>query len=845
VGRIGLLALFTLIFLAPVGGAIPDSERQALIDFYYATGGPDWTYASKWLGPPGTECDWETVWCNDEATHVFVLYPFSNNLIGSIPSECLSKFLYLESIIIFDNSLSGQIPPDIGDLSLLWWFEASHNQLSGKVPIEFGRLVNLETVYLDENLLTGLPPEIGNLSLLSHLDLHDNLIPELPDTLGRCASLSELDVSANELAGPFPEALLALHGLDRLNLDDNHLSGGIPADIHRLESLGLLGLGSNQLTGEVPASITRLPIRDAGYYYPHSYYDWWLELRYNALYAVEPEVIAWLDRKSPYGYDHFRQTQTAAPEGVAFTPEGRGSGTLSWQPMPYQADPGGYEIFRADLPGGPYTLLLTVADKAASSAPVEGLDPERTTFLAVRGYTEPHPQNRNRVASELSPDVAAGPAFPFTAALAAHAAVTADWWTEIHLANPGLAPARLVFQALSPAGEALEAVETGPVPPGGAFRAELEDIFSPSTLAGDIWFKVWSDAPLRGVLTFGTRDGQAAAVLPLAEPAAELIFSYVYAGKDYYTGLTLVIPGESRARGRLTSYTEGGVAMGWVDLTIPPRSKYVRLVDQISGLGDPLLVRLLRVSSDRPLAGFELFGSFFDGGLAGLPAVAWPAPGPAVVYYNEIPPPDTYYTGVTFSNLGAGALPVTAALFDADGRRLAERVWPVGPMEQVTRQLPFVFDGVVRPEAAYLTASAEGPLLGFELVQTVPGLPLPYVFDGLDGWTAAGGRLDFPLARPAADWTAAVKLTNPGTEPAPFFVYGFEETGASAGVFSDTLPPGGQRGYDLDELFLLSAPALAWFYVETQVPLAGSLFSLSADQARLVSYAGLPAGVSD
>ena len=60
-------------------------QQYILAVFYYATGGASWTDNNGWLGS-SNECTWDHVDCNDGGV-VTRLYPFGNNLVGSIPSE--------------------------------------------------------------------------------------------------------------------------------------------------------------------------------------------------------------------------------------------------------------------------------------------------------------------------------------------------------------------------------------------------------------------------------------------------------------------------------------------------------------------------------------------------------------------------------------------------------------------------------------------------------------------------------------------------------------------------------------------------------------------------------------
>ena len=44
--------------------------------------------------------------------------------------------------------MSGTIPVELSNLSLLWYLELSSNQLSGSIPAELGNLSSLENLVL-------------------------------------------------------------------------------------------------------------------------------------------------------------------------------------------------------------------------------------------------------------------------------------------------------------------------------------------------------------------------------------------------------------------------------------------------------------------------------------------------------------------------------------------------------------------------------------------------------------------------------------------------------------------------------------------------------------------------
>ena len=105
-----------------------ETDREALIVLYDATGGPDWSYSDHWLSDmPISEWEGVTTDGNGRVTELDLSY----------------------------NQLSGEIPPDLGNLANLTELRLIDNQLSGEIPTELGNLANLTTLRLDENQLSG------------------------------------------------------------------------------------------------------------------------------------------------------------------------------------------------------------------------------------------------------------------------------------------------------------------------------------------------------------------------------------------------------------------------------------------------------------------------------------------------------------------------------------------------------------------------------------------------------------------------------------------------------------------------------------------------------------------
>ena len=151
---------------------------------------------------------------------------------GEIPPE-IGNLINLSSLILKENQFSGIIPPEIGSLTNLTDLDLGGNQLSGEIPPEIESLINLNILDLAGNQLTGtIPPEIGDLENLTELELGGNLITGLiPPEIGDLGSLTFIHLEYNQFTGPIPSEISNLSNLVWLNFVHNQLTGEIPESI--------------------------------------------------------------------------------------------------------------------------------------------------------------------------------------------------------------------------------------------------------------------------------------------------------------------------------------------------------------------------------------------------------------------------------------------------------------------------------------------------------------------------------------------------------------------------------------------------------------------------------------
>ncbi|CAL4992840.1 unnamed protein product [Urochloa decumbens] len=178
---------------------------------------------------------------------------FQNRLHGKIPTS-LGNITQVNLFILSTNYLEGGIPTTLANLSMLNSFGISNNLLSGLIPQEVICISSLTEMFdLSGNALSGPPLQISKLVNVVTIDLSSNkLSGDVPKEVGSCLELQFLYLQDNFFDGQIPNELNALQGLQVLDLSANNLSGPIPEFLEKFQDLRILNLSFNHLSGPVP-----------------------------------------------------------------------------------------------------------------------------------------------------------------------------------------------------------------------------------------------------------------------------------------------------------------------------------------------------------------------------------------------------------------------------------------------------------------------------------------------------------------------------------------------------------------------------------------------------------------
>ena len=145
-----------------------ESDRQILEELYHSTNGDSWTNNENWLTDQPLQ-EWYGVETDHE--RVVELDLASNGLSGTLPAR-LWLLDYLETLYLEDNAITGELPPleDQGTSPHQVYFrittiDISNNQVSGCVPVSLTEAMG--TNYMEYSPLEQCPhPDRGALEAL-------------------------------------------------------------------------------------------------------------------------------------------------------------------------------------------------------------------------------------------------------------------------------------------------------------------------------------------------------------------------------------------------------------------------------------------------------------------------------------------------------------------------------------------------------------------------------------------------------------------------------------------------------------------------------------------------------
>ncbi|KAJ0789987.1 putative protein kinase RLK-Pelle-LRR-XII-1 family [Helianthus annuus] len=211
-----------------------------------------------------------------------------NQLIGSLPPTIGATLPRLAQIELWNNQLTGPLPPSFSNCSRLRILEMSKNKFSGKLTIDFSKLRDIMVISISTNNFGSNEGDemkfidsLKNCTTLEWLDLGTcKFQGVLPRSIGNLSNqLYRLYLDGNQIHGNLPGSIVNLVGLELISLEDNRFTGNIPFTIGNLQRLQVIYLYNNQLSGPIPNSMGNLSLLST------------LDLSLNMLEGVIPSSL--------------------------------------------------------------------------------------------------------------------------------------------------------------------------------------------------------------------------------------------------------------------------------------------------------------------------------------------------------------------------------------------------------------------------------------------------------------------------------------------------------------------------------------------------------------------------
>ncbi|XP_058111840.1 receptor-like protein 7 [Magnolia sinica] len=170
----------------------------------------------------------------------------------------LSNWVVLD---LSSNRLEGSLPIPSPSTS---FFSLSNNSLSGEIPVAICNITSLQVLNLSRNRLTGwIPRCLSEISdVLNVLNLRGNAFNgALLQSFKEGCNVQTLDLSENQLEGQVPRSLANCTMLEVLNLGNNQINDTFPSWVDALSQLRILVLKSNKFYGPITLRRTNQSFR--------------------------------------------------------------------------------------------------------------------------------------------------------------------------------------------------------------------------------------------------------------------------------------------------------------------------------------------------------------------------------------------------------------------------------------------------------------------------------------------------------------------------------------------------------------------------------------------------------
>ncbi|KAK4751185.1 hypothetical protein SAY87_004667 [Trapa incisa] len=245
--------LLVLLMFTVASGQLPSQDILSLLEFkkgikHDPTGYVLNSWNDEAIDFNGCPSSWNGIVCNGESVAAVVLDNL--NISADADLSVFSNLTMLVKLSLANNSITGQVPSNIGDIAQLQFLDLSNNLFFGQLPNGIGNLKSLKKLDLSGNNFSGpIPGSLTGLASVQSLDLSRNsLSASLPAALTKLSNLVYLDLSSNKLEKKIPRGFELIAGLKILDLHDNSFDGDIDAEFFLLSNATFIDFSENLIS---------------------------------------------------------------------------------------------------------------------------------------------------------------------------------------------------------------------------------------------------------------------------------------------------------------------------------------------------------------------------------------------------------------------------------------------------------------------------------------------------------------------------------------------------------------------------------------------------------------------
>ncbi|XP_076913205.1 putative inactive leucine-rich repeat receptor-like protein kinase At3g03770 [Bidens hawaiensis] len=169
----------------------------------------------------------------DSLSNLTILSLKINKLTGHFPYS-ISKIATITDVVLSHNQLSGKLP-DLTTLSNLKLLDLRDNHLDSELPL---LPKSVTTVLLSNNSFSGqIPEQFGQLDQLHHLEVSSNALRGTPPSaLFVLPNITYLNLASNMLSGSLPNTIKCGNKLGFVDISSNQFTGRLPSCLDTVSS---------------------------------------------------------------------------------------------------------------------------------------------------------------------------------------------------------------------------------------------------------------------------------------------------------------------------------------------------------------------------------------------------------------------------------------------------------------------------------------------------------------------------------------------------------------------------------------------------------------------------------